>query len=644
MFLFFRKYRKTIYKWFLFLFVGVVSLSMVLTLAPIPGGDTALEQNVLAEVGGTPITTADVQRSISTRLRGSPFANDPEIVGRLAGIVLDDMILRRVLFEEAQRLGLRVTDAELQSQLRATLPFLYPDGQFVGLERYREFVAQQAGQTIPQFEAQMRETLLLEKVRTIITSGVRVSEAEIRDEFLTRNARATIEYVVLTPERFAKSVEITDEALAAHYEREKARYRQPEQRRVRYVFLDPDAVRARVQVTDDELRARYSRNLSAYRVEDRARVAHILFKTEGRTPEEIETLEKTAREVLQKAQAGADFAELARKHSEDSSAAQGGEVGWIIRGQTVAEFEKAAFSMKPGELSDLIKTTYGFHIVKVLGREDARLRPFEEVRDELREQVFKEKLSEEEQKYAQEVERALKQSPQDFEAVARKFGLTPRETEPFRYNQAVPDFGTSESFHNLAFQLRPDEVGIPITVPRGTVIIQLAEILPEQTPPLEEIRARVEEDYRAGRAAELALEKARELAAKAKEGDFAQAARAAGFTVRKSQEFTERDSVEGVGSGSQLTGAFTLPVGAVSDVVSLGTNRVVFRILSRDLPDESALAAQKQVLAEELLSRKRTMAWEIYRQSLKQQMMAAGKLRLNERGMQQFLASYQRTS
>jgi peptidyl-prolyl cis-trans isomerase D len=644
MFLFFRKYRKTIYKWFLFLFVGVVSLSMVLTLAPIPGGDTALERDVLAEVSGTPITTADVQRSISSRLRGSPFANDPELAARLAGVILDDMILRRVLFEESARLGLRVTDAELQRHLRENLPFLYPEGQFVGVEQYRDFVAQQAGQTVPQFEAQMRESLLLEKLRTIVTSGVRVTDAEIRDELLRRNARATIEYVVLSPEQFESSVEITTEGLAAFYEREKARYRQPEQRRVRYVFLDPEAVRARVQVSDEELRSRYSRNLSEYRVEERVRVAHILFKTEGRTPEEIETLEKTAREVLAQAKAGADFAELARKHSEDSSAAKGGEVGWIVRGQTVPEFEKSAFSMKPGELSDLIKTTYGFHIVKVLAKEDARLRPFEEVREELREQIFREKLAAEEQAYSQEVERALKQGAENFAAVARQYGLTPRETELFRYNQTVPDFGASESFHNLAFQLRPGEVGQPITVPRGTAILQLLEIVPEQTPPLEQIRARVEADYRAERATELSLEKARELAAKAKEGDFAQAARAAGYTLRRSAEFTRQDSVEGVGSGAQLAAAFTLPMGGVSDVVSVGSNRVVFRVLSRQVPEESELAAQQQAAGEELLARKRTMAWEIYRQSLKQQMLASGKLRLNDSGMKQFLASYQRTS
>jgi len=643
MFRFFRRYRDAVKKWLLIFFLSVVSVSMVITLAPLPGGNTQMEVNVLAEVDGEPITTQDVQRSIQSRLRNSPLANNPEMVTRMASIILDDMILRRAVQIEAKKLGIGVTDLELSQNLRMSLPFLYPEGKFVGVERYRDFVSQQAGMTVPQFEAQLREGLLLQKMRAVVTDGVRVSPDEVRQEFRRRNAKAKIEYVLFDPSRYLQAVEISQEALESFFKKNAERYKEAEDRRVRYVLLDSDRVRAQVKLSEDDLRQYYNQHLSDFRVEDRVNVAHILFKTEGKNPEEIQTLEKTAREVLDKLKSGADFGEMARQYSEDSSASQGGEIGWIVRGQTVKEFEDAAFRMKPGEVSDLIKTSYGFHIIKVFDKQQAHLQTFDEVKGQIREDLSKQKFADTQQAMADSLERQFKQNPQEFAEIARKAGLEAKETPLFRFNQAIPDMGASESFHNLAFQLAQGEVGTPITVPKGMVIIQVAEVVPEHLPKLEEVRARVEQDFRAERSKELAVEKAREFAAQAKTGDFRALARAAGLPVKESTEFTQQDSVEGLGSGSQLAAAFDLPVGQTSDVVSVGANSTVFHVLSRTPPNEADFLPQQDQIAEELLARKRTLSWEIYRQSLKQRLLSSGQLKMNDAGMKQFLAAYQKS-
>lgn len=642
MFRFFRKHRDAVKKWLLVFFLSVVSIGMVITLAPIPPDTGTLDVSVLAEIGGATITTQDLSRNIQSRLRNSPLANDPAVIARMASIVLDDMVLRRALWDEAKKLGVDVPDDELRQSLRTQMPFLYTDGNFVGVERYRDIVAQQTGMTVAQFEAQLREGLLLEKIRAIVTDAVSVSPAEVRQEFLRRNAKARIEYVLFEPSQFTSAVEVTPQALAAFFQKDPQRYKIAEQRRVRYVLIDPDRVRAEVKLGEDELKQHYGRHLSEYRVEDRVRVAHILFKTEGKTPEEIATLEKTAQDVLRQVKSGDDFAELARKYSEDASAAQGGEIGWIVRGQTVKEFETAAFAMKPGDVSELIKTTYGFHIVRLFEKQSAHLQGFEEVKERIREQLLKQKLAEAQQALAANLERRLRQNPQDFGAAARELGFEARQTPLFRYNQAVTDFGTSESFHNLAFQLREGEVGIPITVPKGTAIMQMAEIVPEHPPKLEEVRAQVEQDFRAARSQELAVEKARAFAQSAKAGDFQALARAAGLTVKESNDFTQQDYIEGVGSGSQFAAAFTLAPGQTGEPVSVGVNTVVFRVAAHTSANEADLPAQQAQIAEELVARKRNLAWEIYRHNLKQRILSSGELKLNDAAMKQFLAAYER--
>lgn len=644
MFRLFKKKREALKKYLLVFFLSIVSIGMIITLAPIPGGDTTgLESNVLAEVGGYSITSQELSRDIQLRLRNSPLANDPQMISRMAGIVLDDLILRRALWTPAKKLGISVSDAEFRQNLQTSMPFLFPDGAFVGMDRYRDFILQQSGLGVQEFEERLREEILQDKMRAIVTDGVRVSSAEVRDEFLRRNAKARIEYVLFDPSQFVKAVVVTPEGLEAFLQKGPSRYKVAEQRRVRYVLIDTDRVRAQVKVDENELKQYYGQHITEYRVPDRVTVAHVLFKTAGKTSDEISTLEKTARDVLAQIKSGADFAEMAKKYSEDSSAASGGEIGWIVRGQTVKEFEDAAFSMKPGQVSDLIKTTYGFHIVKVFDKQSAHLQTFEEVKGQIKDQLEKQKLADAQQFLANDLERQLHENPQNFLAVVRKFGLEAKETPLFRYNQPVPDLGASEAFHNLAFQLREGAVGTPITVPKGLAIIQLLGIVPEHLPRLEEVRATVEQDYRAAQSQELAARKAAELAARAKGGDFKKVAQAMGLTVKESKDFTARDYLEGLGSGSQVAAAFTLAPGQTSDVVSLGANRVVFRVVARTPAAEADLPSQQDQIGEELLERKRNLAWEFYEENLKQQLVSSGELRLNDAAMQKFLAAYQRS-
>ena len=642
MFRFFRRNREAVKKYLLIFFLSIVSIGMVITLAPIPTGDTSrMQMDVLAEMGGYSITTQDLQRTIQSRLRNSSLGYDSRLVPTLAPGVLDDMILRRALEAQARKLGIAVSKEELRAALQA-IPWLYAGGNFIGMDRYQDMIQQQTGLTVAQFEAQLRESIMLDKIRAVVTDGVQVTSDEVREEFRQRNAKTKVEYVSFDPSQYLKAVEVTAPAVAAYFQKNPDRYKLPEQRQVRYVLIDQDKVRAQVKVTDDELRRYYAQHLADYRVQDRVKVAQILLKTAGKSPQEVSTIEKTAQEVLDKIRAGAQFGDLAKKYSEDSSASNGGDVGWIGHGQTVKEFEDAAFSMKPGQVSGLIKTDYGIHIIMVLDKQTAHQQSFEEVKDSIRSELEKQKLADAQQSLANQLAGQLRAKPQEFQTGARQAGLEAKETPLFKYNQTIPDFGSSETFFNLAFQLRQGEIGMPITVPKGLAIIQVTQIVLAHQPKLEEVRALVEQDYRADQSKVLALEKAKEFAAKCKNGDFRKIAQAMGLKMKESKDFAPQDYVEGLGLGSQLSAAFTLAPGQTSDVIPLSGNDVVLHVVSHTPANDADFAQQQDQITEQLLERERAVAFELFRQNLKRELQRSGELKLNEAALKQFVASYEK--
>ena len=396
-----------------------------------------------------------------------------------------------------------------------------------------------------------------------------------------------------------------------------------------------------MNVTDAELHEYYTQHLSHYRVPDRVKVAHILFKTTGKTPAEVATIQKTAADVLNQIRAGGNFGDLAKKYSEDSTAQAGGELGWLVHGQTVPEFDSTAFSLKPGEVSGLVKTVYGIHILKVEDKQIAHLQSFDEVKNSIRDEIEKGMLADAQQKLASNLESQLKANPQQFDEIVRKAGLEPKESPLFKYNQPIPDLGKTDAFENLTFQLRVNEVGTPISVPKGEAIIQLAQIVPEHVPTLDEVRAQVEEDYRHAQSIELAQDKAKKLAELAKTEDFDKAAKSLGLTPKESNDFTANGDVEGLGSGTQLSDAFTLNPGQVSGVVTVGANQAIFKVISHTPPNDADFAAQRDQIGEELLNQKRDLQFEIYRENLKERLIRSGQLKINNSGMKQFLASYQ---
>ncbi len=639
MFLFFRKKAEVIKRYLLIFFLSIVCLSMVIVMAPIGGGDTSTPQgNVLASIGGNSITSTDLDARMRDQFKNSPSGFDPRMVPLFAPSILDQMVIDQILVQQARKMGVVVTDAEVLKAFQG-IPWLYPGGNFVGAQQAAQMIADNTGKTLQQFEALVRESLLEDKMRAIVTDGVEVTPAEVMAQFHRRNDKTKIDYVVVDPSQSIKDVKVTPEALGAFFKRDPDHYKLPEQRQLRYVLITADDVRPRVTVTDAELHDYYTQHLSDYRVPDRVKVADILFKTLDKSPAEIASIEKTAADVLNQIRAGANFSDLAKRYSEDSSAQAGGERGWIVHGQT--DFESTAFSLKPGEVSGLVKTDYGIHIIKVEDKQVAHLETFEEVSGSIREELEKQRIADLQDSLTASLATQLKGNPQQFDDIVSKAGFVPRETPLFKYNQPVPDLGKSDGLENLTFQLRLNEVGGPVSVPRGEAVIQLIQLSPDHVPTLDEVRPQVEEDFRHQESINLAQDKAQKLLELAKTEDFDKAAKSLGLTAKMSNDFSQNEYVEGAGNGSQLIGAFTLNPGQMSDVITVGSNKVLFKVVSHTPANDADFAAQRDQIEEELLSQKRSLEFEIYRQNLKEQFLRSGQLKLNEAGMKQFLASYQ---
>ena len=325
--------------------LGILILTMVITLLPglMSGTADGTSPDAIASIGGQNITAVDFQQRFSQATRNQTI---PQMLrGAYAKQVLDDMIFQRALEFEGDRLGIRVTPDEETDRIKEILPSVFSGNTWLK-DQYATEVQTRLGMSVQEFETALRDPMLRKKSRTLVTDGVTVSPADIAQEFRWRNEKVKIEYALIKPADLAASIHPTDADLSAWFTQNASRYQVPERRSARYALLDLGKLRASVQVGDDTLRAYYNAHLDEYKVENRVHAEHILFKTIGKTDAEVAEIRQKAEDTLKQAKHGANFEDLAKKYSEDDGTKpKGGDLGWIVEGQTVPEFQQAAFSL-----------------------------------------------------------------------------------------------------------------------------------------------------------------------------------------------------------------------------------------------------------------------------------------------------------
>jgi len=627
----------------------IICASMAITLIPGGIGSSlgigAPPAGVLATIGDQQVTVSDVHREARAMIRqqfpkGGPQAS--MLLPFFARQAAERLIDEKALVAEAHRMGLRVNDAELREELQHGQlgTMLFPDGKFVGEEEYENFV-QRNDLTVPQFEELEKDYILVRKLRALVSSSAFVGQSEVRDEFDRRNTKVKFEYAVITKDDILKGLHPAEEELKAYYERNKATYNNsiPEKRQIKYVVIDSAKIAAATTVTELDLQTYYDQHRDEYRAPEQVKVSHILIKTPLPTPGEKEDEKAVAEarakaeDVLKQVKAGGDFAKLAEKYSDDpGSAKSGGELGWIGRGRTVPEFEKAAFSLGKGQTSDLVKSTYGFHIIRVEDKQDAHLKTLAEVKSEIAEKVKQQKAT----RATETAANALLSQARTagFDAAATAKGQTAVTTDFFSRTESLPGLAPNAQFMDAVFNEAEKAPPDVVQVPQGYVVFQLLAIQPPATPTFEEIRAKVEGQFKNERAGFLLQQKTQELSDRAKSGhDLKKAAKDLGATVKTSDLVAPDGQVPDIGSMANAGAIFSMKPGDISGPISAGGNGVVAQLLEKQAPTEEEFAAKKDEIRQSLLDAKQGDLFGLFVTNLRQNMEKSNKLKVNQEEM-----------
>ena len=622
--------RQILVRVFIGIFIGLIAISMLLYLVPQGPNSDAESSDVVAKIGSDQtVTLAEVRQQLSEIERRNQVPKPLE--GLYARQILTQLVYTKEVQYEANRLGITVTNEEIADRVKQYLPTAFNGGNPVGMDQYAQQVQQRFGMTVPLFEEQIKQLLLEEKFRRLVTDGISASPSELQVQYRYQNEKVKLDYALIKPEDLEAKIAPSESEIKAAYEKGKSQYQIPEKRIVEYGLVDTIKLRQNVQISDEDLKAKYQREIQQYEVPNRVHAEHILFMTVGKPDAEVDEIKKKADEVLKQLKKGAKFEDLAKKDSEDPGTKdKGGDLGWIVQGQTVPEFEKVAFSLPPGSLSELVKTQFGFHIIKVLAKETAHTKPFDEVKDSIRAPMMLTKADDQASKVAEQLATAVRKSNRTPLAdLARDYHLEVSQTRAVAATDPLLELGNSTEAKDAIFRLRTGEVSQPIRTDRGYVVLSVKQIMPTHQASLDEVRDKIIASLKQDKAQEMARQNADQLAKRVKAGEkFDVAAKALGLDPKTSDEFSRAGSISGVGSGKQLGAAFNMKVGEVSAPVNLGSNWLVYRVESKTSANPADFEKQKKDLAEQVLNDKRGLAYEAFRTSLEQRLKQEGKLKL----------------
>ena len=627
----------------------LICASMVITL--IPGGvgsdmfGNGTGKGVIAKVDGQEISTDEVRTTAKQMLQQqSPqAASNPIALAYFSTRALDQLVMRQAMVSEANRMGLRVNKDEVLDELqhgRYAATF-FPGGTFIGKQEY-EGMLQQHNLTVPEFEDSIAKDILLTKLQALISGTANVSDSEIHDLFVKQNTKVKFDYAVLREEDIKKGLHPTDSELKAFYQSHLATYTNsiPEKRKVKYAVIDTNKVEAAIQLTKDDLESYYRQHREEFRVPEQVKVSHILIKTpapgpDGKVDEKgVAEAQRRAEDLLKQIKGGANFEELAKKYSEDAGSAKlGGSLpSWMGRGQTVPEFDKVIFSSPKGLVPELVRTqAFGFHIIRIDDKQEAHLKSLDEVKAQI-EPVLKHQQAL--QMAQQEAEALLKDArpPQGLDAAAAKHNIPVITSDFFSRRDMLPGLGPSQQFMDAVFTTQEKSPPDIASSGQGPVVYELLAVKAPSTPTFEEIRTKVEDEFKNEQSRTLLTQKAQELSDRAKAAhDLKKAARELGATMKTSDLVLPDGQVPEVGSMSgQASVAFTMKPGEISGPINSGNDATVLQILENQQPTDADYAAKRDQIRDSLLLQKQQQRFELFVSNLVDEMTKSGKIKKNQ--------------
>ena len=600
--------------------LAVVVLAFIFLIPGVglgPTTDTALPVNVLAQVGEHEITVMEFRRIYQQQIQeyrlqaGGELSDD---LLRQLGVdrqLLQQMIDEYTAFSEAERLGIVATDAEVRQRI-VSFPGLQEGGQFIGEERYRQLLQVQIPpMSTTEFEENIRRSIVIERLQAAVTQWVSVSNEEVEDEHRRRNEKVRVNVVAFRGDDYRDDIEVTDADIEEFYEAESLVYQVPEKRKIRFLLIDDATLADAITPTEAEILEYYDFNISQYMTEGEVRASQILL----RIGDDDETaVEARAAELTMAARDGADFAELVREHSEDEATIeQGGDLGTFGRGRMLPEVEGASFALGIDEVSDPIKSTLGYHVIKVTEKQEEFTQPLADVRDTIVSTLKQERAVSRSSALAQAIAAEVS-TPEDLDRAAASRGLEVQESAFAAPGEPILGLGLAAEVSSRAFQLQEGEVDGPIGTPVGPAFVTVSDRQDPYVPPLDEVRAQVSDDVLRQKALNLAQERATEVTASLQDADdFVAAAEAAELTVGSSELLARGGAFPEVGVNSAVEAvAFALPEGGVSDVIEAGSVAAIVHVVERESVTPQQLNDDRDEIRIEMLQRRQAQFYRAY--------------------------------
>ncbi len=629
----------------------VICVMMIITLVPgglfgdyLGGGLTT--QGVLAKVGDQEVTVPQVAQQ--ARLIGKQrFQGNvpPQLMPYLMQQAAQSMITSKAITFEADRMGLAVSDEELRDYLHQGQlgQLLFPNGNFIGQQAYEQFIENQFNISVQEFEQEVKAEIAQHKLIAAIGGAVTVSDKEITSQLQSQDTKIKFDYAILTLDDIKKQINPTDAELKAFYDKNKQMYVNsiPEKIDAKYILIDTKKLAETITITPDELQKYYSQHQDDYRLPETVTVRHILIKTptpdaNGKVDQKaVDAARAKADDIAKQLQGGANFADLAKKYSEDpGSAKDGGLLPPITRGRTVPEFEQAAFNTPVGQTTGVIRTSYGFHIIRVEAKQQARLKPLEEVKGEIEPILKQQKAAAQSQSVANTIQTLARTEGMD--KAAKDKNLTVTSTGLITQTDQLPGIGSAPDFTSALFGAKKNDPPATAPTPVGYAVYQVTDIQPAQTPTFDQIKAKIEEQFKDERAQGMLAQKTQELSDRAhSEHDLAKAAKEVGASVKTSDLVDKNSQVPDIGA---MTGpvsvAFGLKSGDISGPIQAGSNGVVLKITEVQQPSPEQMKQDWEKAKEALVDQKREEYENLYVENLRNALEKQGKIKINKKEME----------
>lgn len=542
----------------------------------------------------------------------------PEMAERL-GIsqqVINDLVQDALIGQQARREGVVVTDDELRARIQQVRAF-QEDGRF-SRDRYLA-VLRNVRIDPADFEGDQRRDLLRRKMEGLVKDGVKVSPDELGQAYAFRKDRVRAAWASVETAPLMATVTVADADLEPYLKAHPAQFTRPERRKLQLAIASPKAFAE--PVSDANAEAYYNEHPAEFEKPRRLHAAHVLVRVPpvGGSDAEAKSRAKVE-DVIKRAQAGEDFAKLARATSEDTgTASQGGDLGFVGPGEMVPQFEDALFRLKKGEITAApVRTPFGYHAIKVLDVQEGGKLPFKDVAAKIKEKLLTERSDRAAAAKAEQARGPL-QGAKDFAAEAKSLGVEARTVTVAR-GDGLEGIGRDAALEEAVFGLSVGGVTSTMKTPGGYVAAKVTEITPAGVPPLAEIRNEVSEAIKRDKAGELAMAKAKTLAAAAGREDLAAAAKKEGAASGDTGFFSRAEPPKEKGGppGTVLVAALQTPAGQVADPIRAGGAVYVLKTLERQPADPKGLETEREELGKQVLDQKRNQAWESWLRGINQ--------------------------